>query len=204
MHGADEIPRVPPITLGFQVSQEQFGRQAKLNAGHAVGDFPRDTLGASPGALVVEQNTVRAGDLVGFPVVQGEIETGDLTDAIRTARMKRRGLALRRLPDFTEHLARSGEIKAAFRLQLPDGLQDIVCPVDVGAHGGEAVGEAFRYEALRRQVITFLELLLGENVKYAGVALQAGGVNVDAAQASFQAAETQLGLLERYAPHHPM
>ena len=77
-------------------------------------------------------------------------------------------------------------------------------PVDVGAHGGEAIGEAFRHETLSGQVIALIELLLGENVKYAGVAVQAGGVNVDAVQAAFQAAQTLPGLLQRDAPHQPM
>src|SRR5271166_2660745 len=105
-----------PIALGFQVSQEQFGRHAELNARHAVGDFPGDELGASPWALVVEQNPVAAGDAVGFAVVHGEIEACYLTDTIGTSRVKRRTLALRRLPNLTEHLARTGEVETALWL----------------------------------------------------------------------------------------
>src|ERR1700691_4133973 len=186
MHGADEIPRVAPISLGFQVSKEKFGRQAKFDTRHAVGDFPGDELEAASRTLVVEQNAVGAGDAIGFAVVQGEVETRYLTDTIGTSRMERGGFTLWSLPDLAEHFTRSGEIETALRLHLPQSRQNIVGPVDVGAHGGEAVGEAFAHKALSAQVIAFVKLLLSEDVKDAGVALQAGRMEMDAVQTAFQ------------------
>ncbi len=153
---------------------------------------------------MIEQDAVGTLNVIGFAVVQREIETRHFTDAVGASGMKRCSLALRCVVHLTKHLARPGKIELALRLQLPDSLQDVVSPVDIGAHGGEAVGEALRYKPLSGQVIAFIELLLGENVKYAGVAVQAGGMDVDAVQASFQAAQTLLGLLKRDAPDHSM
>src|ERR1700733_11239905 len=107
-----------PISLGFQVPQEEFRRQTKLDASHAVGDLPCDELVAAARALMIEQNAVAAGDVVGFTVVEGKIEAGHFTDPIRTSRMERGGLALRRLTNLAEHFARPGEIETARRLHL--------------------------------------------------------------------------------------
>src|ERR1700733_677358 len=142
MHGADEIPRVAPISLGFQVSKEKFGRQAKFDTRHPVGDFPGDELEAAARTLVIEQNAIGARDAVRFAVVQGEIETRYLTDAIGTSWMERSGLALRSLPDLAEHFARSGEIESALGLHLTQSRQNVVGSVDVGAHRRETIGEA--------------------------------------------------------------
>src|ERR1700758_4776882 len=115
MHSADKIPCMSPIPLGFQVPQEKVGRQTKLDPGHTVGNFPGDELEPPAGALMIKQNPVRTGNGIGFAIVQREIETRYLADAIGTSGMKRGGLGLRSLADFTEHFARSGEIEAALR-----------------------------------------------------------------------------------------
>src|ERR1700738_2747940 len=111
MHGAHEIPRVPPIPLGFQIAKQQLGRHAEFDASNAVGNFAGDELRTPPGTLVVEENAVGAGDVIGFAVIQREIKTGYLTDAIGASRVKGRSLALRRIMHLPEHLARSGEIE---------------------------------------------------------------------------------------------
>ena len=103
-----------------------------------------------------------------------------------------------------KHFARSGEIEPALRLHLSQSRQNIVSAVDIGAHGGETIGEAFAHKALSAQVIAFIKLLLGENVKDAGVALQTGRMEVDAVQTTVQAAETLAGLLERDASNQSM
>ena len=80
---------MPPISLGFQVAKQKFRRQSKFDTRHAVGDFSGDKLEAAPWALVIEQNAVGTGNPIGFAVVQGEIETGYLTDAIGASWMER-------------------------------------------------------------------------------------------------------------------
>ena len=118
--------------------------------------------------------------------------------------MKGRGLALRRLVYLSEHFARSGEIEPALGLHFPQRRQDIVRPVDVGVHGRKTIRKAFGNETLGGQMITFVELLLGENVEYAGIAVQASRMQVNAIQAVLQAAKTQPGLLQGDAPNQSM
>lgn len=48
--------------------------------------------------------------------------------------------------------------------------------VDVRVHGREAIGKTLRHEALRRQVVTFVKLMPTDDVKNAGVALEACGM----------------------------
>src|SRR5678815_3173191 len=98
--------------------------------------------------------------------------TGDFTDSIRTARLKRGRLFLRHFVDVPEHLARPGEVKTTLRTQLTQRREHVVRAVDVRAHGRKAVSEALRHETLRREVITLVKIVFAEDVKNAGVAFK--------------------------------
>jgi hypothetical protein len=52
--------------------------------------------------------------------------------------------------------------------------------VDVGVHGGEAVGEGFGDEGLRGEVIALVELMTTNDVEDGRIALQRSGVEDDA------------------------
>src|SRR5579863_9432603 len=107
---------------------------------------------------MIEQDAIAAVHAVSLAVIHGQLKAGALADAIGTAGMERSALALRRLAYLAEHFARAGKIELALGLQFAQRSQDVVRAVDVGGHGGKAVGEALRHEALGRQMITFVEL----------------------------------------------
>src|ERR1044072_827274 len=106
--------------------------------------------------------------------------TGDFTDSIRTARLKRSRFFLRHFVDVPKHLARSGEIKPTLRAQLAQGGEHVMRAVDVCAHRREAVCEALCHETLRRKVIALVKIMLAENVEDAGVAFKPGRVTGEA------------------------
>ena len=54
--------------------------------------------------------------------------------------------------------------------------------VDVSVHRRESVRETFTDKRLRREVIALVELMTTENVKDAGIAFQASGVQRDLVQ----------------------
>src|SRR5215203_1229260 len=99
---------------------------------------------------------------------------GDLADAVRTARLKRRALFLRHFVDVTKHLAGAGKVETTVWTQLTQCGEDVVRAVDIHVHGGEAVGETLSHEALCGKVITLVKIVFTKYVKDAGVAFQAG------------------------------
>src|SRR5437868_1032476 len=76
--------------------------------------------------------------------------------------------------------------------------------VDISVHCGEAVGEAFCDEALSGEMVAFVEIVLANDVKDAGIALQACGVKDDAVQQVNDSFDSSLGVLERNPAHDAM
>src|SRR6185369_13711392 len=130
--------------------------------------------------------------------------TGDFTDSVRAARLKRSRLFLRHFVDVPKHLARSGEVKTALGPQLTQRGEHVMCAIDVCAHGRKAVSEAFRHETLRCEVIALVKIVFAEDVEDAGVALKTGRVQCDSVQEMCDAAEPRLRGFEGHAADQPV
>ena len=64
--------------------------------------------------------------------------------------------------------------------------------VDIHVHGGEAVGKTLRHEALGREVIALVKIVLAENVENTGVTLEAGRVQRYAVHTTSQGLEEEV------------
>ena len=93
--------------------------------------------------------------------------------------MKGRLFILRGLRSISKHLARSGKIELAMRSLPLYGGKDIVCPIEVSVYGRELVFKGVGHEALSGQMVTFVRLYVGNDVKDRSVALHGGTVNFD-------------------------
>src|SRR5690349_16136331 len=125
--------------------------------------------------------------------------TGDFTDSIRTARLKRSRLFLRHFVDVSKHLARPGEVKTTLRSQLTQRGEHVVCAVDVRTHRRKAVSKAFRDETLRREVITLIKIVFAEDVENTRVAFETGRMQRDSVQDMSDTAEPCFRGFERHA-----
>ena len=85
---------------------------------------------------------------ISFTIVSGEVEARHFANAVGRTRMKPCSFRLRDLRYLTEHLARSREVKPAFRDNVPQRGEQIVRPIDVGLERGELVIEGVADETL--------------------------------------------------------
>ncbi len=196
VHGADVVGGVAPVALGFEVAQREGGGAAELDAGDGGGDFAGDELEAAAGGLVVEEDAGAAEHAVGFAVVAGEFEAGDLGDAVGAAGVEGGGFALRDFADLAEHFGGAGEVEAAAGAELLDGGEHVVGAVDVGVHGGESVGEAFGDEGLGGEVVAFVEVVAADDLVDGGVAFEGGGVQGDLVDDVGDASEAADGVFD--------
>src|SRR5688572_25340677 len=125
------------------------------------------------------------------------MKSGNFADAVRTARLKRRCLFLRHLVYVAKHLAGTGEVETALRLRFTQRREDVVRAVDVHIHRGEAVGEAFRDETLRREVVTLVEFVLAQYVENARITLETRRVQPQAFDQMADTAEACVWCFER-------
>src|SRR6185369_13620162 len=146
--------------------------------------------------FMVEENAAQTKHVVGFAVVSGQIETGDLTDAVRRPRVKRRLLRLWCFANLTKHLARTGKIEATTRAQFAQCCEHVVGAVDVCIHRREAVARTFRHESLRRAVIALGELVLTHDVEYRRITLEACRMQDDLVQQVREAREASLRIFQ--------
>src|SRR5262249_31724563 len=102
------------------------------------------------------------------------VKSGHLADSVRAAWLKCSGLFLRYVVDVPKHLAGACKVKTTFGPQLPERRQHVVRAVDVHIHRGKPVREAFRHETLCREVVALVKIMVAENVKNAGITLEAG------------------------------
>src|ERR1043166_7119244 len=92
--------------------------------------------------------------------------------------MKGSRLSLRDLAHLAEHFGRARKVKPAVWLKLPQRRQHVMRTVDVCVHRRKAVSKAFRDEALGREVIALIKLVLTDDVENARITLQARGVQL--------------------------
>src|SRR5215203_6180187 len=126
---------------------------------------------------------------------------GDLADAVRTARLKRRALFLRHFVNVAKHLAGARKIEATLWTKLTQGSEDVMRAVDIHVHGGEAVGKTLSHEALCGKVITLVKIVFAEYVKDAGVTLETCWVQRYAVEQMLNAAESCFRYFECDATH---
>src|ERR1051326_672444 len=132
------------------------------------------------------------------------MKPGDLADSIRTARLKRRALRLRHFADIPKHLTRPREVKTTTGPQLSQRRQHVMRAVDVCVHGRKAISKTLGHEALRREVITLLKIVLAEDVKDTRVTLEIRRMQGHAIQQVTDATESRFRRLEGHPPHQPM
>src|SRR5262245_27036717 len=132
------------------------------------------------------------------------MESGNLADAIGTARSKGCSFGLRHFLHYAEHLTRARKVELAFRAQLLKCGQDIVCPVDVRIHCAEAVGETLGDKALGREMVALVELVAADDLKNAGIAIQIGRMERDAIHNMTNSSEAAFRFFQRDSAHQAM
>ena len=199
MHGADIVRGVSPVPSGVQVPEPQLRLKPKLDTSYGAGDLPCYKFKTAPRAFMVEQNSADAEHVIGFAIVQRQVKSCDLADAVWTAGVEWCRFNLRRLPDTAEHLARPRKVKFTFGSEFAQCRKHVMRAVDIDAHGGKAVGEAFSHKALSRQVVALVEIVAAEDVKNAGVAFEAARMQRDSILEMSNPPQTLFGLFERYS-----
>src|ERR1700722_4540843 len=110
-HRLDVVAGESPIAARVQVSERQLLLDAHFDPRRAARDLARHEVLAAPWRLVIEEYPVACEQLVGLAIVDRLPVSVDLGARVRTARMKRRGLALRILRYLAEHLRRARLVK---------------------------------------------------------------------------------------------
>ena len=152
-HRVDVVAREAEIPPRGQVAERQVRGETELDARDAVRDLPGDELASAPWARVVEEDPGRREEPVALPVVDGDVVRVDLGDAVGATRVEGRRLALRRLADPAEHLARARLIDARLRRDEAHGLQQSGHTDGVELGGEHRLRPRRRHERLRRQVV---------------------------------------------------
>ena len=120
VHALDIIPRMAPVALGFEVAEIERLFQAGLDAGDAARDLARHKRLAADRALMVEQDAVGGKHAVGLAVVHRDPVAVELGDAVRRARIERRGFLLRHFLDQAVELRGRGLIEPRLLLHAED------------------------------------------------------------------------------------
>ena len=163
-HRLDIVAGESPVTPCVEVSESQFRLKPEFDPGDTVGDLARDELQPPSRALVVEENTGHRVHAEALAIVDGDPVAVDLRHAVRTSRIERRRLPLRRLDHLPEHLARAGLIESGIRRSL---LRRLEHPCDT--ESGELAGQdglcpRRTDEALRREIVDLVGLMLPHRV----------------------------------------
>ena len=132
-HALDVIAGVAPVALGVDVAHVERVLHAEVDGRDGAGNLARDEGLAAPRALVVEKNAVRGVHPVGFAVVHDDPVGIELGHRVRTARIERRRLALRRLAHPAVELRCRGLVEAhgfldaenAHGLEQPQGADAV-------------------------------------------------------------------------------
>src|ERR1700754_356789 len=132
------------------------------------------------------------------------MKSGELADSIRTARHERCRFLLRNLGGVAKHLTRTREVKATPRTHLAQRRQHIVRAVDVHVHSREAVGETFRDETLRCEVVALVKFVLTQNVEDTRITLQTRWMQRDAIDQMSNPAESHFRHFQCHAAHEPV
>ena len=111
---------------------------------------------------------------------------------------------MRHLQCFTEHLARSGKIEAAFRMCISQGRQQKVRAIDVCVQRGEFVFEGIAHEALRSEMKALIGLHINNRPVNAWKTLKRSGMQLDIVQKIFDPPHAVGGIFKRDPSHDAM
>src|SRR6516225_8064463 len=123
-HPLHKIARVPPVTLGIEIAEEQLLLQPALDRCDRARDLAGDEGFASNWTLVVEKDAIRGMHAVGLAVIDCDPVRVELRGRVGRAWVKRRRLPLWALLGFAEELGGRGLIEAGlvFAAKDADGL----------------------------------------------------------------------------------
>src|SRR5208337_124362 len=94
-HALDIIARVAPIPLGIEVAQKQPVLKSQMDCRDRTGDFSRDK-GFGPGrTFMIEQDSIRSVQSIGFAVIDRDPVSIELCGGVGRAGIKWRLLVLR-------------------------------------------------------------------------------------------------------------
>jgi hypothetical protein len=115
-----------PVTLGVQVTQVQAVLLAQVNISHSPTDLPGHERPATPGALVVEQDTIARKHPIRLAVVDRDPVRIQLSNTVWAARVERSSLALGSLDDFAVEFGRGGLVEPDVFLEsdCADGIKE--------------------------------------------------------------------------------
>src|SRR5262245_53970366 len=119
-HPLDKIARMPPVTQGIEVAEEQLLLQSTLDRRDRARDLAGDEGFASDRTLMVEKNAVRGMHAVGLAVVDRDPVRVELRGRVGRAWIERRRLPLRPLLDLAEEFGGRGLIEAGLALAAKD------------------------------------------------------------------------------------
>src|SRR5258708_4872172 len=92
-----------PVAARVKIAQWQLSDQAGLYPGHGRCYFACHKLKPASWSFVVKENSAGRKHSVSFTIVASEFKPGNLTDAVRRARMERRLLVLWSLANLAKH-----------------------------------------------------------------------------------------------------
>src|SRR6266403_3788213 len=105
-----------PVAASVKIAQWQLSDLAGLDPGHGRCNLACDKFKPASWPLMVEENSAGCKHSVSFAIVAREFKPGNLTNAVRRARMERRLLVLGSLPNLAKHFGGTCEIKMALWL----------------------------------------------------------------------------------------
>src|SRR5262249_24447703 len=111
------------VALRLKVAEVKLALKPMLDAPDGARDLPRDESLPATTTLVVEQDPVAHEHPVRLAIVLGDIERVRLGCSVETPRVKQRRLALRRLDDLAEELARARLLELGGRARLANRLE---------------------------------------------------------------------------------
>src|SRR6185437_7821393 len=144
-----------PVAFRVHVAERQVVELAQFDLGDAVADFARHELPPAQRALMVEENSAATEDAVTFAIIDGHPVGVEFGDAVRAARVERRGFRLRNRLHLAEHFGCAGLIEADLRVDDADRFEQVDRP-DAGYLGGcDWLVERYPDKALRREIVDF-------------------------------------------------
>src|SRR5579862_198277 len=160
-----------PIALGFEISEKELLLQPLLDATDRARDLAGYESFSALRTLVIKQDSIADKQAVGLPVIDGVPVGGHLADRIRTARIERGMLVLRR-GGCPEHFGGPGLIITNLLAALADMItQRFEQPQRTQCiHVGGVFGDVERYfdVALGSEVIHLIRTDLIQDVPERG------------------------------------
>ena len=141
-HRFDVVFRVTPVALGVEIAEVKFVLLSSKNFSDRACDLSGDEGFAAARGFVVEEDSVRGMQSVGFAVVHGGPVREDFRAAIGAARVEGRCFLLRNLQNLAVHLGARSLVETGFDPRVENRVQEAN-----GAEAGDVSGVLGRVEA---------------------------------------------------------